>query len=510
MSDGDFDEGEESGGGGLPTEMILSYLAFGKRSILKRKWLVLFIFSSLSALVVAIATVLPRTYHCEARLMAQRSQNLFVRGDDYNNDALKGAGDVVLRHENLTAIVKQTNLVKLNAERRPPIIKVRDNAMAAIRGPITEKDQIGALVWTLETKLTAAVENSALTIGADWYDPQTSADLVQAALDNFLETRHVAEISTGTEFISILEGHASRLRTEVETIAAQIRTLKDDKRKEKLARVKAAGGIEKPGAAVSSAPRRIAPVRRPGEDEETASLRASLEAKQRAYADLEDGRKRRLSELQSKLSDLLQKYTSAHPQVMDARQNIAALSQESSQASEVKAEIRNLESELKRKMVARDGAVGALAVGGSVTRDSAAPVEPLPSDIMSLLEDSEEDLDPAVSAQFRYAVDKYASIRGQISSARVDLDTAQAAFKYRYNIVVPPEVPTKPTKPKIPLIIGGGIFAALIVALLSALGLELKAGKIVETWQVQQMALPLLAELRFPPAPSSSTNQPPE
>ena len=61
------------------------------------------------------------------------------------------------------------------------------------------------------------------------------------------------------------------------------------------------------------------------------------------------------------------------------------------------------------------------------------------------------------------------------------------------------------------ILIGGGLFLALIISLVSAIVAELRADRIVEDWQVQQIALPLLAELTFPPAPHSSTDQsPPE
>jgi uncharacterized protein involved in exopolysaccharide biosynthesis len=72
------------------------------------------------------------------------------------------------------------------------------------------------------------------------------------------------------------------------------------------------------------------------------------------------------------------------------------------------------------------------------------------------MQEGSEELDPAVGAQFRTAVNKYATLRDKIGTARVDLDTAQAAFKHRYRIVIPAEVPDKPSKPKIPVVLGVG------------------------------------------------------
>lgn len=511
MSD-DYDSDEGEGGGGLNTELIVSYLMFAKRAIVRRKYLVLGVFAALTAFVLLAVKYWPRTYYCESRLMAT-GRGLSQRTEERGGDALKGATEFVVRHENLEAIIKQTDLVRLYQERRQPIVKLKDAIMEKIRGPITEKQLYGGLVWTLEEKLKATTEGTSLTIGVEWPDAQSAALIVDAAQNNFFEVRHIAEISTISEYISILEGHASRLRGEVDSLAQQIRQLKENKRNEALAKLKGVAPAEKAGATEEVRRLVAAPRPRPSlvPDEETVRLKVLLEAKQRAVADLEDFRNRRLLDLQQKLVELKQKFTEQHPQVMDVKQNIASLSHETSQVTALRAEVKGIEADIRR----RTGAPEAPGGGGTIIvrapGETATPAAaPLPADITNLLQDvKEEELDPAVTAQFRYAVENYSSIRGQISSARVDLDTSQAAFKYRYKVVVPPEAPDKPIKPKIPLVIGGGLFLALVVSLLSAIVSELRTDRIVEDWQVQQIALPLLAELTFPPAPSSSTTDSP-
>jgi uncharacterized protein involved in exopolysaccharide biosynthesis len=108
-------------------------------------------------------------------------------------------------------------------------------------------------------------------------------------------------------------------------------------------------------------------------------------------------------------------------------------------------------------------------------------------------------MDPAVSAQLSTALSKYSELRGEIRSARIRLDTAQAAFNYRYKIVAPASLPAKPHKPKVPMILAIGVLAALGLALLVPIALELKTGIIVERWQVHQLPIPVLGELSMPP-----------
>ena len=52
-------------------------------------------------------------------------------------------------------------------------------------------------------------------------------------------------------------------------------------------------------------------------------------------------------------------------------------------------------------------------------------------------------------------MDKYSQLRAQIETAQIDFDTAEAAFKYRYSVVEPPQLPKKPSKPNAPLVVLG-------------------------------------------------------
>jgi hypothetical protein len=492
------DEQDDDGESGAnQAELIASYVAFVRRSI-KRRWRVsVTVFSLLLGLTLAVANLWPKTYHCESRFIAQ--PNLFApRERQGTGDALAGAADVILRHESLEAIIKQTNLVKSWPVTRAPLLKWKDRVMDWLRGPLTEEITRKMLVGTLETKLFVTTTGNAATITIDWQDPHVAAELVNAAEQNFLESRHVAEISTIAEYISILEAHAVKVRDEIYKISEQLQKLREDRRadaEKKLAEKRAALDAKEPAPAVVL-PRRSVTRKPVAEDENTARSRVVLEAKQRAITELEGDRTRRLLDARGKLAELESQYTAVHPLIVDTQRTIASLTHETPQVSSLRAEVRELENELKRRTT--EAEVGAILGPSGGARPTTTSAEPLPTDIVGLADD--EDVDPAVAAQFRYAVANYTRIRDDISAARIDLDTAQAAFSHRYKIVVPADPPSKPSKPKIPLVIGAGIVGALFAALIAAILAELRAGKIIERWQVQQIELPVLAELRFPPA----------
>jgi uncharacterized protein involved in exopolysaccharide biosynthesis len=500
VSEPNFEDEQDDEGESIANqaELIASYVAFVRRSITRRWVVALTVFSMLFGVTLAVAKFWPRTYRCESRFIAQ--PNLFApRERQGTGDALSGAADVILRHESLEAIIKQTNLVRSWPATRQPLLKLKDNVMGWLRGPMTDEMTRKMLVGTLETKLFVTTTGNAATITIDWQDPHMAAELVNAAEQNFLESRHVAEISTIAEYISILEAHAVKVRDEIYKISEQLQKLREDRRasdEKKLAEKRALNVKETPPPVV--VPRRPLTRKPASEDEDTARARVMLEAKQRAITELEGDRTRRLLDSRGRLAELESQLTAVHPLIVDTQRTIASLTHESPQVSSLRAEVRDLENELKRR-AAEAGANAALggSVGGGL-RAAAVGAEPLPTEIIGLADD--EDLDPAVAAQFRYAVGNYTRIRDEISAARIDLDTAQAAFSHRYKIVVPAEAPGKASKPKIPLVIGAGVVGALMAALIAAILAELRAGKIIERWQVQQIELPVLAELRFPPA----------
>jgi hypothetical protein len=501
---------DDSDDEGVQPEVLASYFSFAVRAVSAHRRLAIGVFLAISGLALAAVALWPRTYQCETKLMTQASPALSEQGNQAVRDALnfKGAYESIMRQENLISVVRQTKLVKNWSETRPFALRIKDNVMNALRGAPSDRDMEAVLVATLKTRLQVQIGDGVLTLTIDWQDPTMAARLLEVVTQNFLEARHVAEISTIADYISILEGHAAKLRHEIDRSVEQIQRL----REEKLAQY----GRKADGAAATSpappperpvAPSRAAPppVRSAAEDSEVARLKVMLDAKQRAITELEESRGRRLLEQQSRLRELLLKYTEAHPLVEDAKQSVRSLSEESQQVASLRTEVQSLQTELERKKnMAGDAQAGAAGFAAPRRRPAGSGVpagtaEPLPPEVLRFMQDSTGDtLDPAVAAQFRHSVEKYTSLRGTISSARIDLDTAQAAFQYRYKVMIPPEPPNKPSKPKVPLILIAGILGGLLLGLGAAVVAALKSDRIVERWQVYQLSLPVLSELQVP------------
>jgi uncharacterized protein involved in exopolysaccharide biosynthesis len=483
MENSEEEDSGERGGPGFQIETALSYLSFARRAI-RARWLVSAgVFIAGIALSVLAYIYFPRSYTCTTVIMAV--SNPVLEDMNSSSNALTGASDLILRHENLENMVKEIGLVAKSEQRRPPVLKLKDHLIWALFGEPSVDTKIATLVGTLETRIDVTVASGDLTINADWSDAATSAELAETARESFLKARHAAEIAAFEEKMAILDGHASKLREEIETLAQQINTEQGEQ----------AGPVTPgvPGAAPRPAARRLVAARAPATDTELPVMREQLEADRKKIDDLQADQQRRMRDEQAKLDDLKLRLTASHPQVITQAERVAMVSQPPPELAQLRADATYLAGEIK----AHDALSTKGAGAASLAPEGGA--EPLPQTVVQALEKQDTDVDRALSAQLSGAVVRYGALRDDIRQGRINLDTAQAAFNHRYQIIVPAEVPTKPKKPKGAVILGAGMAVSLLLALLLPVIAELKKGVMIERWQVEQMQLPILGELHLPP-----------
>jgi uncharacterized protein involved in exopolysaccharide biosynthesis len=498
------DEDSEDSGSGVPAmDQVKSYLAYGKRALRSHRRGALGTAAVGLALTVAAVAVWPRAYASSITLAVKENK---ILDGDRDPGSLRNATEIIVSRENMAEVVKELDMPKRWEQNLSPLGRFKRWLSDNVRGVPSERDKRDILISMVQASVWVqppAWNESKFTVHAEWPDPKSARDIADAALKGYLRARRVAEISTITEYISILEGHTNQLRDEIQKYATQSKS----QREQQFAQLNQATTREAPSAPGSApAPARVAapPPRRP---QDLSELRATIAEKQAALKAVQETRQRRMSDAEQTLSGLRTKFTPAHPMVVAAESALLQISADVRQSDALKAEVDALNQELRSKVAADElEAQGGPRVGripSSSGTPGAPGVEPLPADIMRLMQEGNEDLDPAVSAQFRGAVGKYATLRDRIGTAKVDLDTAEAAFKHRYQIVAPAEMPSKPFKPKVPLLLAGGILASLVLGLVVALLAELRKGRVVERWQVYRLGVPLLAELNWPPKSDS-------
>ena len=459
--------------------LLRAAAGFGKRSIGRhRRRFAVVVAATLCTCALAL-WALPRTWHVEAKILAQRNQVMPALGNPSRTvpreaDApTRAAADTMLSRDNLVALVKQTDLLDRWESARAPAVRLKDRLSRLVRAPATEEDQLEALVGLLEKRLKVEADDSSVSVSIDWPDAQMAHRLVEAAQQSFIESRHVAEVSVIAEAISILESHDAGVRKELDQALADL-----GRRAEQPAQ----------------APRRRLSMTTVNHDSppEAGRLAVQLAAKKRALADLEDFRTRRLEELQGQLTEARATFAETHPTVLGLRGSLEALSRPSPQVLAQRREVERLRDEWQRA-----GGVDQASAGGLSER-ARAQVEAT----SRALEPQRASADPGLQIM-RERLDvllrKHDSLQERIDGAQIELDTARAAFKYRYSVVKPAVLPKKASKPNPVLFAVGGLLGGLLLAFLACVGADLRGGKIEEAWQAQRLLeLPLLGELDAP------------
>ena len=215
---------------------------------------------------------------------------------------------------------------------------------------------------------------------------------------------------------------------------------------------------------------------------------------------LEDDRQRQISEAQRQLVDARATLGPLHPTVVGLNDKIAQL-------NETPAEIKSLdarERELVAQLASGSHATPAPAPtttpapgGGGGGGPATAPPRFLPRSTVELKDDSKTTL---ARQKLQVASSKYNELLSRVEAANIELAVTRAAFKYQYTVVRPPELPRRPSKPNVTLVILVTLLASVLFALGIPGALDLMRGRFVEKWQVERsLKLPVLGELAPPP-----------
>lgn len=464
---------------------VRDLLAFPLRAVERHRRLALTVGIGMVALTAVAAVVVPRSYGVMTTIVAQK--NIVMPALDNpkrtipaESDApTKLAAEAVLSRDNLENIVQQTNLLAAWPHLRSPLGMMRERVMTVLRGPLADSERVDLLIETLKTQLWVATNEGTVSIGINaWPDPVSAQRIVQAAQQNFLEQRHSTEMSMIGESIAILERHVESAQESIE---------------QSLTELAQALGPEIHRTA-DSAPR--TPVEPPPRHSaEIAGLQAELTAKRSAIQDVEASRNQALASLHVRLDQLRSQYGPAHPEITATLQDIQEVSGDSPQLLKLRTDAKDLESRLL--------ALGAVP-GASSTP---SPLEPILAraalERLTRVSGRVDTLeDPRITyskSRLKIAVANYEDFLDRLEGAQIELETARAAFKYRYTIVTPPEVPRRPMKPNLKVLIGGGLTLAVILAIFAATGLDVVGGRVYEAWQIErQLGLPVFGKVQQP------------
>jgi uncharacterized protein involved in exopolysaccharide biosynthesis len=501
----------------IDVRQVVDYVGFVLRSVVRHK--LLWTSTVLVILLVAVITalVIPRTYFVEVKLLAQRNAVMAAlsnpgRAVPWDADApTRAAAETVLRRDNLISLIAQTDLVKEWDARRAPIQKFKDWVRAVVtRHQPTMDEKLDALVYRLENAMVVSagpIGDGTVTIALYWPDAEMAYKLVERAQQAFLDARQIAETSAINEAIAILERYSTSLHKDVNQTLLELQ--------QTTARERVAGPSARVPARV--APRRYAVTtlakednsldapadidRSMAADPEAAKVKGELLSKRTELAKIQSERERTISEMQAKLAALQTVYTASHPSVQTLQQNIAMVQKESPQLAALKASVEQLETKYDELAAAEAERVAKAELNRRQTTPATSrvetsepaqaeapppvPVEPVPSQAAQF-----------ASLRLRTELSQLQSILERTDGARIELAVSEAAFKYRYTVIKPAQVPREPQSPQIRLLLAGAFVLSLVLGLAATVTKDLMSDRVLEPWQVERrLGLPILGSV---------------
>jgi uncharacterized protein involved in exopolysaccharide biosynthesis len=454
----------------------------------------------IASLGIAISIAIPPIYEANAKILVSQSALATAVLSNPNRqlpnvDPMRGVSDITMTHENLEAIIRDTGLIDHWSATRSPLLKAKDWLWSMVAGPIAEADRLRALIGVLETRLSVKAEDATtIKIQVYWGDREMVVRLAKATRDKFLQARVGEETAVISAAIGVIEDELKRASEAIEpALGGVVRAREKAREARGPAPSSADAGAAAPGEA-SPAPAqtfvRTAPARPAGPDPAVSAKLAEIRQAQR---NVQEPWHRRLTELRVQLADLRSQYGTAHPLVVQQEAKIKDATIEPGELMALRQEERDLISRIETGQVSAADAAAGRWIPSRPTGGSAAPAAPV------MLEE-----DPEVSAarqKLMSAVSKYDELKNRLDAARIELTTTEIAFKYRYVVVAEPELPRKPIKPNRPALILASLAAGIVAGLLAGAIRELTSGRIVESWQVKQIGLPLLADVHLSDRP---------
>ena len=492
---------EAASDGELTLEQLKELVGMFLRAPRRHPLLAALSFFATLLLGLGIAIFAPRWYECDVRILAQRNLVLPALGNPNRavretDSPTKNAADTILQRDNMVALIKQLDLVDRWQAARQPIQRLKDKILAPLAGPRSDDDRLLDMIGLLDKQLAVGSDESSITISVEWPNRDLAFEIISFLQKNFLEARYDSNVNVIGEAIRILEERAKPESAEVDAALADLTRLEAQRRQvlQGTPRVGArppVGGGARRRTAVSAA---VSPASSASPyDDDAGDSAAQLEEVRRRIHLIKDDRERQLLQAQNQLADERATLGPRHPTVLALGEKIAQLSATPPELQALTARERQLMADLAR---------GAPVAKGPPPQGAAAPQPDVATPSPSPVVESQLRDDPEVAlalSRLQAVSAKYSEMQSRIEAANIELEVTRAAFKYQYTVVRPAELPRKPSRPNVPLVLLLAVLSAALLTLLVPGGLDLMRGRFVEGWQLQRkLGLPLLGELNPP------------
>lgn len=479
MSDAPYDD--QQGAFTADLTRALDVVFFAVRAVGRRKKLALAMFLITVAAAVAVLSVSPRLYRVTTRLLTHKAYVLTALVSPRRSVPLQadaptlGAVEIIKSREVMSGILADARVKERWQETRTAVGELKDTLRELIKGPMSDDDFEEALLEMLDKRLIAYVDGDVVVMEVTWHDAETAMALSEATHRRFLMKKKEGELSEVRETLSILEANVEGARRAMEAASEEFVSVLKAQRGGESANIRMRTiRVRKPGASSSGSAEKKVRLER-----ELAEIQAALAQRERDYQS-------RLDEASRTLNGLRQTLGPQHPDVQNATRVVEQRSRVPSDLMSLRAQAADLDrrlDQLDRARSSSDSSYETIRVPDESSVDESRGMASTDPEI----ERAERTLAGRIA--------RYNEFVTRLEDARTELLTAEAAFSYRYTLTVPPLFPKKPVAPNPPVILGGGVFAGLLLALLMALAADLWSRRVLETWQLERMGIPVLGEI---------------
>lgn len=494
-----------------------NFLGYIVRSTKRHRKLVWATFALTFALVVALTCVMDRTYQIDIHILTHKAQMMqaLVHPDrsvpPSADTPTAGAVELIRSRENLENLIEDVNLPQICDAKRSAVMRWKDIVFAKIFGPPNATDVHEAYLKLLEDRITPSVENDLVIMQIQWTDPDIAMTLAEGAVARFLKMRHDMELSEILETVNILGRNVETSRNGIEEVVKRMQKIFEDRESDLAVR---SGQIPREHIKKAHIKKsRFIAIRKPVSAAQvdagvntSGDAKKELAAKQVEIAQIKRVYDTRLKKAQEDLTNLSASLGPDHPDVVEAKRNLESLSSPPPEMVALQAEETRLAAQIAAAPAQGDSQQGTdkakvnLAGAGDAADDSTG------YDVMRVpvSEDlyKELDKDPEIVQildEVKKRQDAHDDLVRRLAAARIESETANVAFEYRYKLTEPPVYPKTPVKPKVPVMLAGGAVAAVFLGIFFAVVASVWSKLILESWQIERfLNIRVLGEIDEP------------
>jgi len=434
-----------------------AWLALAVRALhgIRRRWVSIAVITVVFVIAgVTTAALTPRTYSTATRVLVRKTYIMPALASPKRSvpsgadNLTQSAAELVRDRQSLLALITQQDLLARWQRERPLLLRTKDRLMARLFGEPTEADRAEALVDVLSKRITVTVEDEVIRFWSQWTDPQTVVDVVDGAVDAFLEARRKVDVQAIIDTQAILEQSAASARAEVEQHLAAVNLAQQT---QPVHRAMAP-------AVVTRAVATVDPLRVP---------RMALVAVLNTVSALQTEHAAQVRDLEVRLADIRTRETERHPDVVALQRQLAQVKGTPDAVRQAQAEAQRLSADY----VAHGGRMDEL----DPTETPVAAAMPQSVSFTPAAKDEPSDATLYARSLFESSIETYQDLLGRLQNTRIELETARASFGYRYTVVSPARVPRKADGPNVVLIVMGALLAGLGAGVMRALFAEWRA-----------------------------------